>query len=66
MGKKAHNDCRYFKNGKCTADEEMCGYTAYPDSCSGYEPIGLGKNRTIQRNKDRRAKQERLRDINND
>lgn len=66
MSKKAHNDCRYFKNGWCTADEETCLYAKNPDECGGYEASGLGKNKTIERDRNRKEKTKRQMDLDDE
>lgn len=59
MGKK-HNGCKYFKSGWCMMDETQCLFAYDPSSCIGYETSGLDKNRTIERNRNRKAKSKRF------
>lgn len=58
MGKK-HNDCRYFKKGWCSYCDEPCNCANDPNECEYYEASDLGKSRTIERDRNRKAKSER-------
>lgn len=41
-------------------DETQCLFAYDPSSCIGYETSGLDKNRTIERNRNRKAKSKRF------